>query len=109
MVIEEAKRGDSLACEIVQEAGHYLGIGVANLINIFAPEAVIIGGWVAEQAGELFLEPARETIKNRVFMLSPEKIRVLPASLKDNDVAIGAATLALQQLSIPLTKATVRI
>ena len=109
MVIEEAKRGDSLACEIVQEAGHYLGIGVANLINIFAPEAVIIGGWVAEQAGELFLEAARETIKNRVFMLSPEKIRVLPASLKDNDVAIGAATLALQQLSIPLTKTTVRI
>ena len=109
MVIEAAKRGDSLACEIVQETGHYLGIGVANLINIFAPEVVIIGGWVAEQAGELLLEAVRETIKNRVFMLSPEKIRILPASLKDNDVAIGAASLVLQQLSIPLIKTTVRI
>jgi len=109
MVIETAKRGDSLACEIVQETGHYLGIGVASLINIFAPEVIIIGGWVAEQAGELLLKAVKESIKNRVFMLSPEKIRILPASFKDNDVAIGAASLALHQLRIPLTKATVKV
>ena len=109
MVIEKAKRGDPLAREIVKEAGHYLGVGVANLINLFAPEAVIIGGWLAEQAGELFLDAARETIKDRVFMFSVEGIRILPASLRDNDVAVCAATLALQQLSIPLTKATVSI
>jgi glucokinase len=59
-VVAAAQRGDEAACEAIALIGHRLGVGIANAINAFDPELVAIGGGVS-LAGNLLLEPARET------------------------------------------------
>jgi glucokinase-like ROK family protein len=96
MVIEAAGKGDSLAIEVIQEAARYLGIAIANLINLFNPSMVIIGGEVSE-LDDLFLDPVRETIQRRAFSIPQAAVEVVPSSLGSRAAAIGAATLVIDQ------------
>ena len=96
VVAEAARRGDRLALEIWEETGEYLGIAVANLINMYNPEIIIIGGGVT-QAGKLLFEPIKRTVKKRA-LLGPSKIaKIVPATLGDDVSIIGAASLALEK------------
>ena len=58
--------GDPVAAASMRVIGERLGVGIANLVNIFNPEVVVIGGGVIA-AGELLLEPAREVMKRRAL------------------------------------------
>lgn len=95
-VAEAAMQGDPIATGIFAEVGRRLGEGIAGLVNILDPEAVVVGGGVAE-AGELLLEPARSA-----FLASVEapdhrpEVPLLPAALGNDAGAIGAAALALE-------------
>jgi glucokinase-like ROK family protein len=95
-VIEAAAQGDSLAVEVIQEAGCYLGIAIANVINLFNPSMVIIGGEMLE-LGDLFLDPVREAIQRRSFSISLSTVEVVPSSLGYCATAIGAATLVIDR------------
>lgn len=97
MVYEAAKEGDSLARDIMREMGRYLGIGIANLINIFNPEAIIIGGGVSD-AWDLFIEPARKEIQKRAFAIPAERTKIIQSSLSEGGL-IGAAGLALRTVN----------
>jgi len=97
VVAEAAKMGDKLALEIWEEVGEYLGIAIANLINMYNPELVIIGGGIA-QAGKLFFEPIKRTVKKRALP-GPAKIaKIVPSQLGENVSIIGAASLALEKI-----------
>ena len=93
-----ARRGDSLALEVILEAATYLGIGMVNLVNIFNPEMIIVGGGMAKM-GDLLLEPARQVVRKRAFSLSAQAVRIVPAQLGDNGGVLGAAIFARQQKS----------
>jgi len=90
-----ARGGDSLALEVISKAATYLGAGLVNLVNIFNPEMIIIGGGLAK-VGDLLLEPARQVVRERAFQLPAEVARIVSAQLGDDAGVLGAAIFARQ-------------
>jgi len=93
-----AQHGDSLALEVITEAATYLGVGLANLVNIFNPEMIIVGGGLAK-LGELLFGPARQVVRERAFQLPAQVVHIVPAQLGDDAGVLGAAVFAFQQES----------
>lgn len=91
-VAAAARAGDAVASQVWDEMIHYLAVGVGNLFNVLAPEAVVIGGGVSE-VGEQLFGPLRERVRARVRMLPPEKINILQASLGGDSALHGAVIL----------------
>jgi len=91
-----ARRGDRLAADIVAEAAEYLGIGLANLVNIFNPELIVIGGGLSKM-GDMLLKPARKVLKERAFQLPADTVRVVRACLGSDAGIIGAAVYVFAQ------------
>ncbi|HEY5947057.1 MAG TPA: ROK family transcriptional regulator [Kofleriaceae bacterium] len=87
--------GDALAREIVGEAGAYLGIAVASLLNLLNPAIVVLGGPLTA-AGDILLDPIRATVRDRSLFRSVAEARIVTSELGDNAIAVGAATLVLQ-------------
>ena len=79
-VHKAAREGDGLAQSVIQRAAHYLGVGLANLVNLFNPQLIIIGGGVAKM-GQLLLAPAETEMKQRAFASSLASVRLCSASL----------------------------
>jgi glucokinase len=94
---EAAHGGDRLAQEVISRAATYLGVGMVNLVNIFNPEMIIVGGGLAKM-GELFLEPAREVVRKRAFSLGSRAVCIVVSKLGDDAGVLGAAIFARQQL-----------
>ena len=93
-VVETAARaGDALAKEVMDVAGANLGVGVVNLIHIFNPELIIIGGGVSK-AGDLIFEPVRRMVAKRV--MRDITVRITPPALGDNPGLLGAVALVLE-------------
>jgi glucokinase len=91
-----AQTGDSLASEVILKAAICLGAGLVNLVNIFNPEMIIIGGGMAEM-GDLLLEPARQVVRERAFRLAAEAVKIVPAQLGNDAGVLGAAVFAFEQ------------
>ena len=92
-VIDQAQAGDVEARDVFRIVGRHLGVGIANYVNIFNPELVVIGGGISS-AGELLLEPAREEYQRRVLRASASA-RVVAAQLGNDAGVLGAAALVL--------------
>jgi glucokinase len=96
-VSEAAREGDADAVAILAEVGRRLGEGMAGLANVLDPDAIVVGGGVAD-IGELLLEPARRAFVDTIE--APEhrpEVPILPAALGNDAGAIGAAALALDE------------
>ena len=91
-----ARGGDSLALEVILKAATYLGVGMVNLVNIFNPEMIIVGGGMSKM-GDLLLEPARQIVRERAFQLAAQAVRIVPVQLGENAGVLGAAVFARQQ------------
>ena len=91
-----AQGGDSLASEVILRAATYLGVGIANLVNIFNPEMIIIGGGMAKM-GDLLLNPAKQVVRERAYQLPAQAVQIVPAQLGDDAGVLGAAVFAFQQ------------
>jgi len=92
-VDEAAEAGDPAALEILARAAHYLGVGLASYINIFNPEAIVIGGGVTRIGGRL-LEPAFALAKARAFRLPSERVKLVHAALEGRAEVLGVSALA---------------
>jgi glucokinase len=97
MIYEEALEKDEVALEVLKDLATYLGIGVANLVNLFNPEAIIFGGGVSE-AHKIILPIVKKVVKERALAGLKESTEFLP--IKDQAVipAMGAAKLAIDSL-----------
>jgi glucokinase len=84
-----ALEGDAVAQRVIGEAGHYLGLGLVNLVHVLNPNGIVIGGGVSHM-GDLILEPAREVVRQRCFPLSQEGLRIVAGVLGDRAGALGA-------------------
>ena len=92
-----AKEGDSLAKELITRTGYYVGVGLANLVNIFNPELIVIGGGLSN-IGDMLLEPAYEVAGERAFKESYRTVRFAMAKLGRDSGVLGAAAFALQEM-----------
>ena len=88
-----ARKGDILALQVIQRAAFYLGVGIVNIVNIFNPEMIVIGGGVSKM-GELLLAPARQLVKERAFRLASSDAYIVLARLGDDAGILGAAAYA---------------
>jgi glucokinase len=95
-VAKAARLEDKLANEIIAAASYYLGIGLANIVNIFNPQVIVIGGGMSKMGGML-IEPAKKTIKQRAFKLPARAARIVRSRLGNESGIIGAAANVLNQ------------
>jgi glucokinase len=89
-ICQLALEGDELACRVVDREAYYLGLGIANLINLFAPDRIVLGGSVMRSA-QLFLGGIRKQIARGCRFVPHEKTEIAPASLGKDANLIGAA------------------
>ncbi|MBN0046456.1 ROK family protein [Streptomyces actuosus] len=98
-VVEAADRGDVAARAALHDVGDWLGIGVANLVNVFNPRTVVFGGTLRE----VFLGSAaqiRSRINRHALAASRENLRLRVGELGDDAVLIGAAELAFSEMLV---------
>jgi glucokinase len=93
-VAQAAKAGIPLARKIIAEAAEALGVGLVNIIHIFNPELIILGGGVS-QIGELLIEPARRIVEARAMPVSREAARIVMAELGNDTGLVGAGALVV--------------
>jgi len=96
-VYEAARRGDDLANEVVRDTAGFLGAGVANLVNIFNPEVVVVCGGVTH-AGERLFDPLRREVARRAFKPAVQVCRILPGELTGMAGVYGAARAFQEQV-----------
>ena len=89
-ICELARDSDMVALDAVAHEGLYLGIGLANLINLFTPDAIVLSGSVMKSA-DLFLGRIQEVIRSGCRFVPAEKTELAMASLGDDTNLIGAA------------------
>jgi len=93
-VAEAARRGDIVGIEVYLEAGRLLGYGVANLVSLFDPEIVVIGGGLAG-ASDLFLDALRKGMKERAQPIAGKKVNVAVSRLGGDANLLGVAWAAM--------------
>lgn len=92
-VYEAAMQGDKLAKDIFDFTGQILGLALANFVMFSSPEAIILFGGLTK-AGELILQPTRESMETNVIKVFQNKVKILVSHLKEADAAIlGASAL----------------
>jgi glucokinase len=102
-VAAAARAGDRMAFDIFHQTGRLLGIGVANMVSLFDPEIVIIGGGMAG-AADLYLESLRHAVLERAQPLAARQVKLAVSSLGDRANLLGCARLAWQSLETRTSK-----
>lgn len=97
-VVVAARAGDKVALEVLERAGSYVGMAVANLVHLFNPQRIIIGGGVSN-AGPLLFDPIRETTRRRLMPIYRDTFDIVPSELGDDVGLLGAAALAFARSS----------
>ena len=93
-----AQQGEAEASGIIREAGRYLGIGLASMINAFNPQAIVLGGGLTNMGDDL-LGPAIETARTRSFAQSFMDVRIVEGELGERAAALGAVAVARARLA----------
>jgi glucokinase len=96
VVYQAAGQGDALALEIVRDTAKYLGAGIANLLNVFNPDVVVIAGGVT-QAGEALFGPLRTEVRRRAFKSVSDSCRIVPGTLPGTAGVVGAVASFISQ------------
>ncbi|MGC2064033.1 MAG: ROK family protein [Thermodesulfovibrionales bacterium] len=99
-IYKAALEGDTLSREILREAGKALGVGLANLINILSPEAIILTGGLIG-AWNIYVQEAIKEASRRAFKDLVDSVKIIPSSLGDEAGIVGAACLVFMGLPRP--------
>lgn len=97
-VYRAALDGDILSREILRDAGKYLGIGVANVINLMSPDAIIFTGGLTG-AWDIYIQEAIKEASKRAFKELFDKVKIVPSLLGDDAGIIGSAGLVFHNNS----------
>ncbi len=93
-----AQQGDALAQEMIATTAFYVGVGLANLINLFNPSLILIGGGLSK-IGEALLGPAAAVAKERAYVADACDVEIRSALLGDDSPLLGAAALAMGRIA----------
>jgi glucokinase len=94
------RRGDKFVEKIIGEVADCIGIAVANLINLFSPEVVILGGGVIEALDDEMMPEIIKTARQHVLAGTEKDVQIISSKLGDNAGIIGAAVFARQSGSV---------
>lgn len=97
MIYEACEQGDKVAISVFSEIGSILGVGIANFINIFAPDILAVGGQISK-AGKWILEPAIESARNNAIVSLFNDCKIQLAEQVEDAGMLGGAALALEGL-----------
>jgi glucokinase len=97
-LVRRAHGGEREAIAAVERIGHFLGIGIGSLANIFDPEVFVVGGGFGAAAGEILLEAARRTARREAIAPADERLRIVPAALGEEAGVVGAALVGFEAL-----------
>jgi glucokinase len=86
--------GDNVVEEIVREAARYIGVAVAGIVHLMAPDTVVLGGGLVEAMPDLFVKEASKAAKKRVMRSYVDTFEVVAAELGDDASVMGAAAWA---------------
>lgn len=96
-IIDGAKLKDAFCSEVIKQTGYYLGCGIANIINIYDPNIIVISD-ILTDAGEPLLNVINETVKKRVLKQIFEKTSIVYSKLKVDSALMGAAAVVIERL-----------
>jgi glucokinase len=94
-IYKAALDGDSFARELLRDAGKHLGIGIANIINLTSPEAIILAGGLIG-AWDIYIQEAIKEASRRAFKELFDTVKIIPSYLMDDAGIIGSAGLVFQ-------------
>jgi glucokinase len=97
LLVELAAAGPGDARDVLDHVGFHLGVGIADFVNVFNPELVVVGGGFAE-AGELLLDSARKVVAERALPPAKDEVEIVMAELGSEAGLIGAALVAFDAL-----------
>ena len=93
-----AARANKAAQGALEQAALYFGTGVANLVNLFNPEKIIIGGWIGLKLGPGLLGQIRETVRRQALEYTASRVSIEMGQLGAEAVALGACTMVVDEL-----------
>lgn len=97
-LIQLARQGNPTAKKLIEQAGEYLGLALANMVSILNPEMIVIGGGVAA-AGNLLLSPAKRTMRQWAQPLASKQVRIVRSRLGERAALLGMAKMAFDNIS----------
>ncbi len=100
-VTEMANRGDEASAQLLKAAGVALGVGVVNLAHLFNPQRVILGGGVSLNAGPIWWDAIRDTVRSRTVGSCQRGLEIVPAGLGDDAGLLGGIAIVTQESSPP--------
>ena len=89
---------DRMAGQVLDETVTYLGAGLADLVNLFNPERIVVGGWLGRTLSDALLPRIREAAEHQALRLPFSRVEIVKAELGPDAVALGGATLPIAQL-----------
>ncbi len=95
-VFDAAKQKDDLAKTIVDRASRYIGIGLANYINLLDPDLIILSGGLTN-AGNIFLESIKEAVRKKQMKFAGRRVKIEVSNMGENGTAVGSASLVLKK------------
>ena len=104
MVLRAAEMGDKTCCAIVEQAANYLGLGLANLVNLFNPSVLVLDQRL-KLAGQGLLEQVKKVVKRQALSYSTENVNIRFGNLGAEASVLGAGSIALEKyFEIPALK-----
>jgi predicted NBD/HSP70 family sugar kinase len=95
--LEDARTNEAAAAAL-DRAATYLGVGAANLANLFDPEKIILDGWLGLKLGPVLLEKIRKVVQRQALEYMASRVRIEVGQLGPNAVVLGASTLVVDEL-----------
>ena len=95
VIFDAARDGHLALVEMIEERAHFLGLALANLVNVLNPEMIMLGGWLAD-AFDLIAPVAESTMRRHAFGGIGDGVDLLPTTFGDQSGVIGAGVLALE-------------
>jgi predicted NBD/HSP70 family sugar kinase len=99
-IIAAAHAGDVQCREVLEGAGGYIGVGIANLLNLLNPGLIVLGGELTA-AGDIILDAVLSSVRERAMPKAAQEAEICLSGVGDDVVAIGAATVVLQHAFEP--------
>lgn len=94
----ESTRTNVLSAAALDSVAVSFGIGVANLVNLFNPEVVVIGGWLGVKLAPVLLERIRQTVESQALSYTSSRVRIKVGHFGADAVALGASMLVVDEL-----------
>jgi len=96
-VVQAYKNADPSSIKVFQSTARLLGAGIANLVNLFNPELIVIGGWAGSMIGEIILDDVIRYVKEYSLPLSTTSLKIGLCQFGQDAICTGAACLVLDE------------